>query len=233
MVNLIHLEDLDGWKRKGVFFTLIGGIQFIFITIIAMFFYPRPYNFVLDHFSSLGFLDANFSSYYTGLPYLANPISSVMFIITILLVSVTIIPLWLVLPFVYNERTSTKIMSWGGSFFGLASVPFLMLVAIPADVEIILHTIGALGFFLLFAIAIIIYTVALFLNDKYNNKLAIIGFIAMFIGFSYAIIGNFYDFLPPIFAYSNAFHQKLAVYSFIIWAMIQIVIVWKDIGSTK
>ena len=233
MVNLISLEDLNGWKRKGIFITLVCGIQFIFVTLIAMFFYPRPYNFIMDHFSMLGLLDANAGALGSGLPYLANPISSVMFMVTVIVTAVAIIPFWIVMPFVNEERKSTKIMSWSGSIFGLASVPFLMMVAIPADVEIILHSVGALGFFALFAVAIIFYTVALFLNEKYDNKLVIIGIVAIFIGFSYAIIGNFYAYLPPVFSYSNAFHQKLAVYSFIIWALIQIFIIWKDIESDK
>jgi len=231
MVKLISLEDLTGWKRKGIFITLICGIQFIFVTIIAMFFYPRPYNFIMDHFSTLGLLDGNASFGGPALPFLANPISSVMFMITVIVTAVAIIPFWIVMPFVNEERKSTKLMSWGGSIIGLASVPFLMMVAIPADVELFLHAIGALGFFALFAVAIIFYTVALFFNEKYDNRLAIIGLIAIFIGFSYAIIGNFYSFLPPVFAYSNAFHQKIAVYSFIIWALLQIVIIWKDIGE--
>ena len=229
MVTMIKLEDLQGWKRKGIFITLICGIQFIIVTLIAMFFYPRPYNFIMDHFSRLGMLDANATFFGSGLPYLPNNISIIMFIITILVTAVGIIPFWFVMPSVYDEKKSTKILSWGGSLFGIASAPFLMLVAVPADFNAILHTVGALGFFLLFAIAIIIYTVGLLLNEKYDNKLIAMGIIAMVIGFSYAIIGNFYDFLPPVFAYSNAFHQKLAVYSFITWALIQIFIIWKDI----
>ncbi len=59
MVNFISLEDLKDKKRASIFFAGLGAILFIIITIVAVFFYPRPYNFFMEQFSILGITDAN------------------------------------------------------------------------------------------------------------------------------------------------------------------------------
>ncbi|NHI91238.1 MAG: hypothetical protein EAX96_01960 [Candidatus Lokiarchaeota archaeon] len=223
MVNFITIDDLKNKKRALIFFAFIGALNFIIMTIIAMFFYPRPYNFFFDHFSSLGFLDANWSSQFFGgisRPYLPNPVSPILFVIALIIAGVAMIPLWIFLPSQFKECKLARILSWLGSGAGLISSPFLMLVGVPADYNIMLHGIGAMYFFLFFAIAIIIYVGAILLNKEYPNGYAIFGIIV-------GVVAIAYVFIP--FSILNAFHQKVTVYLFIAWAMVQVFQVWPNL----
>ncbi|MHA1983512.1 MAG: hypothetical protein ACW967_04080, partial [Candidatus Hodarchaeales archaeon] len=74
-------------------------------------------------------------------------------------------------------------------------------------------------FFLLTALAILFYSIAMILNNDYSSMYAFTGFaLTAFIIFF--ITGFFKDF--------PALAQKIAVYSMIIWALIQIVGLWNQ-----
>jgi hypothetical protein len=45
MKKILKLEDLKSWKRVACLISVIGGLQFIIITIIAMIFYSGGYVF--------------------------------------------------------------------------------------------------------------------------------------------------------------------------------------------
>lgn len=227
MVDFISADDLKGWKRILLVITLMGGIQFLIVTILAMFFYPRPYNFFFDWFSSLGFVNANLT--FKGAPFLFNGVSMVMFIVAILIVGVAIIPFFIVYQTRFKERTLTKILSRIGSTLGVVSGPFLMAVAYPADVFPLGHTVGAMGFFLIFAFTIITFSIAIFFNKEYSNLYAVVGIIVAVNAILYIFLP---DLIPQLFII-NAFHQKITVYSFVVWALIQISYIWGKVGQEK
>lgn len=227
LVTFISLDDLKNKKRALIFFSGIGAIQFIIMTIIAMFFYPRPYNFFFDHLSVLGFLDANFTpiSFRFGLrlprgPPLLNPISSVIFIITLIIAGIAMIPFWILMQSLFKEKRITKVISRVGSIIGLISSPFLMGVAFPADVFFAIHAISTMLFFLLFAAAIIVYTIVIFLKEDYPNRYAIFGVII-------GAVAILYIFIP--YTIFNAFHQKISVYLFVAWPLFQAIKLWKEV----
>jgi len=223
LVSFINIDDLKNKKKAGIFLASVGALQFIILTIIAVFTYPRPYNFIMEQFSILGLLDANWPSRFQGgfpQPPLPNPISSVLFIIAIIIVAISMIPFWILLPPLFEADKKTKILSKIGSIIGLISSPFLVGVAFPADVYFTIHMFGALSFFFLFSIAIFTYSIAILLNESYPNINGIFGIIVCAVGVAYIFVP-----LSPL----NAFHQKITVYLFISWAFIQALRLWNEV----
>ena len=218
-MGLIALEDLKSPKKLGVFITIIAAIQFIVVTIIAMFFYPGGYHFFFDYFSTLG---RTMTAADHTLPNYPNPISSVMFFIAVVIAGVAIIPFALIIRTLFTEDKKTNIIATAGSIVACVSAPFLIGVALfPSDLypgRNNLHGISAQGFFIIFAVAIIIYTIAILLNSKYPNWLAVFSIIIAVMAILYAAIDM---------GIIDAFMQKMVVYSFITWVLINAIKVWQ------
>lgn len=227
-MNLINLEELKSPKKLGIFIVIVGGLQFIVVTIIAMFFYPGGYNFFFNYFSALG--RTTTAATHT-LPNAPNVISFVMFFTAIIIVAISIIPFFLIIRILFKDQKNTNVIAWVGSIAGLASSPFLMGVAIfPSDLfpgGTGLHSLSAQFFFIMFAVAIVIYSIAIFLNDEYQNGYAIFGVVLAIFAIFYAI--KIFQILG--LGFLDAIMQKTVVYSFIVWAMIQSIKVWQVIET--
>ncbi len=165
------------WKRIGAYLGIIGPIQFIIITAILMTIYPFPgYNFFVNTFSSLGLTVTN------GAP---TPHHNILFAITCTFVAVASIPFFLALRTLFTKTTPLLIISGIGTILGLAAMPFLSALAIFAvDAFPFQHGIATQVFFFLIAIAIIIYSVAIFLNSEYSNLFGLIGIIIGILAFA-------------------------------------------------
>ncbi len=188
-----------------------------------MFFYPGGYNFFLNYFSALG---RTTTAADHSLPNTPNPISSVMFTTTIIITGIALVFFWIGIVNLFSEKKITKILSLSGTAIGLISSPFLIGVGIfPGDLfpgPTGLHTISASVFFLLFAIAIILYSIAIFFKEDYPNGYAIIGLIFASLVILYVI---------DIFALIAPLAQKIIVYSFISWSLLQASKAWKIIEN--
>ncbi len=214
MVRFLSLENLKSWKRVCCLITVLGELQFIVVTFIAMLFYPDGYSFTVNYFSHLGTTVT-----VRGKP---NTVSRVLFLIAFMITGVVLIPFWIVITTLFSDKKTTRYISLLGSTLGVISSPFLMGIAIfPGDTQYDLHSLSTRAFFLLFAFAIAIYSVAILLNRDYQNFYAYIG-IAFFI----VIVLFIFRFFTSI----GAIMQKIIVYCFIIWAAIQTVKVWKVSG---
>jgi len=195
---------------------VLGGFQFIVVTFIAMLFYPDGYSFTENYFSHLGTTVT-----LRGKP---NNVSSFLFLIACVITGAILIPFWIVITTLFSDKKITKYMSLLGSTMGVVSSPFLMGIAIfPGDTQYELHLLSTRAFFLLFAFAIVVYSVAILLNRNYQNFYAYIGI------FFFIIIVLF---IFRFFASIGAIMQKIIVYSFISWSAIQIVKVWKGSSPT-
>ena len=227
-MGIISLEDLKSPKKLGIFIVIVGGIQFIIVTVIAMFFYPGGYSFIFNYFSALG---RTMTAATHTLPNTPNPISSVMFFIAIMIAAISIIPFFIIIRTLFKDEKRTNIIAWTGSIAGLAASPFLMGVALfPSDLfpgGTGLHGISALFFFLMFAIAIIIYSIAILLKDDYQNGYAIFGLVLAVFAILYAV--KMFDFIG--LGVIDALMQKSVVYSFIVWALIQGIKVWQVVET--
>lgn len=216
MNSFLSLDDLKSWKRIFSLYTIIGAILFLILTIIAMLTYPVPYDFGGHYFSSLGVTHVK-----TG--NLPNPVSSTIFLITMIIAGSSLIPFWIIIRELFIDVEKASKIATVGTILGLASAPLAMGVGIfPGDIAPLPHTISANGFFISISAAIILYSIAILLNDNYPNPFAYIGIAIAIIVFLY-VFGAF-RFADPLF-------QKICVYSFIIWAFIQTIKVWQEVGS--
>jgi len=210
MSKLFNLEKLKNMKYLGCFLGIIGGLQFIIITIIAMLFYPGGYSFWDNFFSHLGFT----KSANNGQP---NTISFILFITTMTITAIFFIPFWLSIRTIFTETKKLRFTSWIGEIIGLISSPFIILIALtPGDIMRDQHILVTMLFFLLFALAIIVYSIAILFNKEYENLYA-------YVGFAMAILLLLY---MSIFLF-NAAVQKITVYVLFSWIIIQGVKSWQ------
>jgi len=221
MVKIITLNDLKTWRRKACFLALLGGIGFIVTTLIAMFFYPGGYSFFGDYFSDLG------TFYVGGVP---NPVSRILFIIACIWAGLSLILFWIALRTLFKQDKKTKITSSIGSILGLISSPFLILLSIFGyDYYTSEHFYTTMFYFLFFALAVLVYTLAILINKEYPHR-KVSGIVSTI--FSIILIFYVFSFFK-IYSFGNfgALVQKLIVYGLVLWTTFQIIVIWKEIGE--
>ena len=208
------MEKIKSWKQIACIIAIIGAVQFIIITFIAMLLYPDGYSFAGHYISHLGTTKT-----VEGSP---NTIPRILFIITCVVAGISLIPFWIVITTLFLDAPLMKYISLLGSTLGLISSPFIMALAIfAADTHGPEHSITTRIFFLLFAAAILIYSIAILLYSEYQNSFSFIG-----IGFAVIIV----LFIFGYFRIINVIMQKIIVYGFIVWAFIQVIKVWKEVS---
>jgi hypothetical protein len=199
--------ELD-WKKLGAYCGILGGIVFIIITAIVMVIYPGGYNFFLNTFSSTGL------SFTNGVP---TPHHWFLFAFACTFVAVCSIIFFFALRTLFTEPNYLFYLAWIGTRIGILAAIFLSALAIfAADVFPTEHGITTLSFFLLISIAIVIYSIAIFLNKDYENLYGLIGFIIAILSFTY-----FAGILAHIPIIDSAAMQKVAVYGLILWSVFQ------------
>jgi len=206
--------DFKSWKRISCLIALIGTLQMIVLTLIAMILYPDGYSFSEHYFSHLGL---------TRTPNRSdNSVCQILFIIALVGAAIGLIPFWLVMTTIFSELEAVKYLSYFGSILGLISSPFLIGVAIfPGDTQGALHSMSTRNFFLLFAVAILVYSIAILFNKDYHNINAIVGIV-----FSVIIVLFIFRFFSAI----NPIMQKTIIYCFCLWGAFQITKIWKEVG---
>jgi hypothetical membrane protein len=87
----------------------------------------------------------------------------------------------------------------------------------PIDTQLEVHFIVTLAFFSLFTVATLLYSIATILNEKYPNRLGIIGLILF--GISILV------YLDPLASYV-ALLQNVLAYGYFIWVLMPIKLLW-------
>lgn len=209
-------ESFQGFGRISCVLAVFSTVQFFVLTTIAVFFYPGGYRYFDYTFSSLGrvFSEANGA---------ANDISSLLFMLALFLTPITLIPFWIKLQSLFNESTIEKILSILGSLFGvIASILLIGVALYPSDTQSSIHGLFARLMFLSFAIGIVIYSVVILVSKDYPNLYSIFGFLIF-------LLVPLYVF--DIAGLGTAFVQKIIVYSFIFWALMQVIHLWSKTGN--
>ena len=189
------------WKRIGAWCGIIAGIQFIIITFAIMVFYPEGYSFLENTFSSLGY------SVTKGYP---TPWNWFGFATATTVAGSLMVPFWLTIRTVFTETPLQRGVSWLGTVLGVAAGPCLAGVGIfAADLFGPQHGWSTVLFFILIALAIGVYSVAIFLNKEYENVYAMVGIITGVLCILY------------IFVIRGAAMQKVAVYAIILFSVLQ------------
>ena len=188
-------------KRIGAICGILGGTLFVIITFVNMVVYPGGYSFFENYFSELGLLDVG--------PY-SNLLGYILFSAACTTAAVCSVPFWLSVRTEFTSPTSLRYTAYLGTILGLIAAPNLSALAIfAADAFLWEHIITTLSFFLLYTIAILVYSVAILMNKEYDNLYSVVGFAVATVVFGH------------IFIIGTALMQKLAVYSLILWSAVQ------------
>ena len=171
------------------------------LTFILMLMFPEGYSFLDNYFSELGL------SVIRGYP---TPLNWFLFATATTVAGALSIPFWLTIRTVFTETTLLKVIGYIGTLLGIAAGPCLAGVGIFAgDLYGLQHGLSTLFFFVLFSLAIGVYSVGILLTNEYENIYSLVGIIV-------AIIC-----LTHIFVIGGAAMQKLAVYSLVLYSAFQ------------
>lgn len=217
MTFQITVDDFKNFGRLSCLISAFGAVQFLVITTIIALIYPGGYDYFNNYFSNLGQVVA-----LNGSP---NPIGNILFLVTLGLVGLSLIPFWLVMRSLFVETTIEKGLGISGALLGFVAVPLLIGVGLfPADTEPTAHVFAARYFFLAMGLAILVYSIAILFSRNYPNFFAIFGaaiFVTVLIYVSVDL-----DTLGP-------FVQKVIVYSYIVWTIIQLFRIWPMVEPSK
>ena len=210
MVLNLSVNDFKSYGRLACLSMVFCAVQFLALTFLAAFLYPGGYDYFGYFFSDLGTVTARNGA--------SNATSSFLFLLTTILVGIFVIPAWLVLPTLFKDSIYEKVTSYLGSIIGLLASPLIIGIGLtPYDIEFDLHGFFARYFFLAFGAAILIYSIAILLNKDYSNYYSIVGFVIFILVLIYVFVG-----LGDL----QAFLQKVIIYGYILWALIQVFHIW-------
>lgn len=162
---------------------MIGAIQWIILTTVAMAYYPggtaldpfaTGFSFYYNYISDLGV-----TVVYSGVP---NPVSHVMFVVAGIIHSCGLIAYFVGLFVIFHKSNKEKILGFLGTIFGLIGGGFLFaLVFTPRNINFPLHLIvsQSMGVFLL--IGLLFFTIVASSNKELPKKYTIIFPITMLI----------------------------------------------------
>jgi hypothetical protein len=218
------------WRNRLYLWVMIGCIQFVLLTFIAMLVYPggthgdpttTSYSFFKNFFSDLGITKT-----FTGEPNLA---SSVLFFIALTLAGLGLAAFFIDFPRFLSNIKVGKWLSIIGSFPGVISgLSFVGVAFAPGNLYGNLHKLFVQVAFLSFFVAVLFYIPALFLYRTYPKAYAWI-FVAFAIVLGVYIWLLFYgpSISTPNGLIIQATGQKIVVYAAILSMLAQGYGAWK------
>jgi hypothetical protein len=204
--------------------SIIGCLQFVLLTAIAMIFYkggtyinptPLSYLFWQNYFSDLGRTVAH-----SGIP---NTTSFVLFTMALSLWGITQILFYIIFPTLFKNYPNLRKIIISGSILGVISgISYVGIAFTPSDIAGSLHDLFVLIGFSFIFFSIIIYSYVIFKNDNYPNFYAIILTLSAFILSVYFL---FLFFTPngqtPEGLLIYVVGQKFMIYTLLICNIIQ------------
>ena len=193
--------------------------QFLLLTFLAALFYPGGYDYFGYYFSDLGAVIAR-----NGEP---NSISRSLFSVALTIIALSLIPFWLIIHRLFRESTVGGVLSILGSALGLLSSPFTIGVGLfPIDTQLDTHFIVTLILVSLFALASLLYSIAITSNQNYPNYLGLMAFILLVVSIA-SFAASLSD--PSL----GAFLQKIVAYGYFIWTLIPTYLLWSSVRSSN
>ena len=159
-------------RHKLLTLVMIACLSFPVLTTLAMLFYPggtrsnpelQGYRFFENCFSELGLMQS-----YSGGPQTA---SFILFTLALALAGAALVIYYCLAPSIFWGKTSLKILSLAGSFFGVtAGLSFIGVAFTPADVYLAPHALFVQLAFVTYFVAVSIYAAAIFIQPDFPNK---------------------------------------------------------------
>ena len=163
------------WRRRAFKLVELGCILFVVLTVAAMLFYPggtltdhstSGYRFFHNFLSELGLTETH-----AGSP---NTISFLLFVPALTLAGSGLALFFLAFPQFFVSSRMVRALSLTGSLVGVAAgVCFVGIAFTPADLLPDWHILFVLWAFRAFPVAAAIYVVAILLEPRYPNRLAV------------------------------------------------------------
>ena len=211
------------WRQVVFLATIVGCIQFVLLTFIAMLFYPggthdepaaKGYSFFNNFFSDLGLTVSPSGE--------INTVSFILFTLSLTLAGLAII-LFFITSTAFFKNSPGRIPSLLGSIVGVFSwLSYIGIAFTPADLYLEWHGNFVLLAFSSFLLVVLLYTIAIFLNKGYPNRYAYIYLV-------FAVLLAIYLWLlfaGPSDIRIQATGQKVIVYAEIICMFIQAYGAW-------
>ncbi|MFX1317332.1 MAG: hypothetical protein ACFE9T_15825 [Promethearchaeota archaeon] len=215
---------LKKWKSWTFVFMMIGILQFIILTFIAMLYYKggtyidpttSGYLFWNNFFSDLGRTIAH-----SGLD---NRISFMIFTITLLIWGFSHIPFYSVLSSYFKENKKQTKLSKTGSILGiLTGISYMGIALTPSDTFNDAHNIFVVIAFSSIFFSLIIYSIVIYRNQLFPNFYSYILIISSFIlAIYYLFLFLVPDNTTPTGLFIHVVGQKVAVYTLLTSGFIQ------------
>ncbi|MFW9942466.1 MAG: hypothetical protein ACFFFT_15615 [Candidatus Thorarchaeota archaeon] len=210
-------------KKGGIILNIIGCIQFIIITTIAMLFYEggtyidpstSHYVFWYNYFSDLGRTVAHSGT--------INTLSFILFTTTLSLWGLFQIPFYIIFPNCFKDSKRLKKFYFPGSLLGiLTGISYIGIAFTPSDITNLHDIFVILGFGSIF-LSVILYTFVIFKDSNYAN------FYATVFTISAIILGTYFLILlvtpnsqASVALYIHVVGQKIMVYTLLICGIVQ------------
>jgi hypothetical protein len=212
------------WQKTAYVFLIIGSLQFIILTIIAMFFYQggtyinsstSKYLFWNNFFSDLGRTIAH-----SGI---SNKISFILFTTTMVIWGMSQIPFFMaILNFFKQDKLMTQ-LSLGGSILGIiAGISYIGIAFTPSDTLNEAHNLFVLLAFSSIFLSIIIYSITIYHNENYSDYFSYtLAIAASILTIYYIVLFIFPKNTTQEGLVIHVIGQKIAVYTLLITGIIQ------------
>ena len=234
MISVIKDMKLNNWRRNAYILMIIGPIQYLILTTVAMVFYAGGtlvdpsspgYFFWGNFFSDLGRVIALSGN--------SNIISYTIFTFSALILCFSFFPFSFAVPSFFKQEKKQFVLSKIGSILGIISISFFIAgILTPWDIYNFTHLIFSNLFNFTGVIVIFFYSLAILLNKDYPNKYAY-----LYLGlFSFAMVYTIILFnLPKSISAEGliiqASLQKVVHYFFICCFLIQGYGAWRQVVS--
>jgi len=188
------VKFIRGFGKRPFQFTIFSAIQFVVLTVAAMFLYAggtgtdpdsTGYSFFRNFFSSLGLTVAP-----NGEP---NWASAVLFFIALSLAGLGLVVYFLFAPQFFWHRNHLKVLSILGSIGGVFSgLCFVGVAFTPANLFGEQHGWFVINAFRTFLFVAILYVAAIFLNRQYPNRYGwlYVAFAVLLAGYVWLLISG-------------------------------------------
>lgn len=187
------IVSLINERRILIFIPRLVSILFIILQFLGMLVYPggtihdidtNGYSFTSNFFSDMGAYSAR-----NGSP---NYLSMILFSLSLMLVGVTFVFYYLVLPKIMGNNKINYILSWIGTFFAFCGSICLVGTGLtPTDLVFDAHVFFANNIFHSFLITAFCYSIVIFRSNVLDKRYAI-GYALFFISiFLYVVILQF------------------------------------------
>lgn len=211
-------------KKWAYALNIIGCIQFIILTSIAMFFYKggtyadpstSHYVFWYNYFSDLGRTVAH-----SGI---SNTFSFILFTVTLSIWGAFQIPFYIIFPSFFKDSKGLKKLYCTGSTLGILTGIFYIGIALtPSDITNLLHDIFVFLGFGSILLSIILYAIVIFKDSNYDNLYAVVLTISAVILSTYFMILAFSpNSQTTLGLYIYVVGQKFMIYTLLICGIVQ------------